>query len=111
MERATRIRIGRRPVRITSRKEERAVVELLTSALEPVATVTPEEAPVVVMDLRGRYVRACSGPCPLWTTEEAQALVMTARGAWEWMEENRVWRGLATITDKKIVPAPVRRGS
>jgi hypothetical protein len=47
MESATRIRIGRRPVRITSRKEERAVGELLTSALEPVATEPTEEPSVV----------------------------------------------------------------
>ena len=47
MEKDTRIRIGRRPVRITSKKEERAVAELLTSALEPVAT-EPTAGPSVV---------------------------------------------------------------
>ena len=47
MEKATRIRIGRRPIRITSRKEERAVEQLLTSALEPVATEPTGEPSVV----------------------------------------------------------------
>lgn len=47
MKKATRIRIGRRPIRITSRKEEQAVEQLLTSALEPVATEPTGEPSVV----------------------------------------------------------------